>query len=135
AHDGLPRYRAADGITDRRSKHRGGTRLAGGGFHMHAETGHQLPGLHHHVEQVTDGGTLISADVRHTGLQQGLGNREDGLAAEHLAFAERQLTDFSSEGHFHGTTLRRRRSLATPSAYVRASVLTWAVRTFRRPDV
>src|SRR5262249_6541033 len=44
---------------------------------------------------------LIAADIAHAGLQQGLGHREDTLAAEGLALAERERLHLFLEGAFH----------------------------------
>src|SRR6516164_8652725 len=52
-------------------------------------------------EQVRHRRALIAADVTHAGLQQSLGHREDTLAAEGLALAERERLHLFLEGAFH----------------------------------
>src|SRR6266436_2399598 len=51
----------------------------------------------------------IAADVTHAGLQQSLSHREDALAAEGLALAERERLHLFLEGAFHASTLARGR--------------------------
>ena len=59
-----------------------------------AEFLQDLVGVGQHVHQVRDGRTLVAGHIAHAGLQQGLGDREDALAAELFARADAQLLDF-----------------------------------------
>jgi hypothetical protein len=68
---------------------------------VHAELVEIVLGLHHHVEQVRDRRALVSADVRHAGLEQRLGDREDAFAVEGLAVTEPKRLYFLGELAFH----------------------------------
>ena len=68
---------------------------------MDAELGHHILGVDQHVEQVRHRRALIAADIRHAGLQQRLGDREDAFAAEGLAFTQPQRLDLFLERTFH----------------------------------
>jgi hypothetical protein len=72
---------------------------------MHAELVEQVLRFDQHVDQMRDRRTLIAADIGHARLQDRLGNREDALAAEHLAIAQAQRTHFLGEGAFRIGTL------------------------------
>jgi len=68
---------------------------------MHAEIADDVLGIDQHVEQVGHRRALIAADIAYAGLQQGLGHREDALAAEGLTLAERERLHLFLEGAFH----------------------------------
>src|SRR5262249_11819835 len=68
---------------------------------MHAEIADDVLGIDQDVEQVRHRRALIAADLTHAGLQQRLGHREDALAAEGLALAERECLHLFLEGAFH----------------------------------
>src|SRR5262249_56711096 len=68
---------------------------------MHAEIADDVLGIDQNVEQVRPRRALIVADIAHAGLQQGLGHREDALAAEGFALAERERLHLFLEGAFH----------------------------------
>ena len=69
---------------------------------MDAEIGEQILGVDHDVEQVRNRRALIAADIAHAGLQQRLGDRQDALAVEGIAFAQPQRFHFLLERAFHG---------------------------------
>ena len=76
--------------------HRGGERRRGGGLgrrvlEMHAEVVEHVLGVGQHVHQMGDRRALIAADIGDAGLQQRLGDRENALAAEFLAFAKLEV--------------------------------------------
>ena len=52
---------------------------------MYAKLADQLAGLHHHIQQMGHRRALITADIRHTRLQQGLGNGQNALTMKFLA--------------------------------------------------
>src|SRR5262245_63544174 len=68
---------------------------------MHAEIADDVLGIDQNVEQVRHRRALIAADVAHAGLQQALGHREDALAVEGFALAERERLHLFLEGAFH----------------------------------
>ena len=90
ADDGFPGDRAAQRIVDGGAQHRGGGGLVGAGLQVHAELGHDVLGIHQHVEQMRHRRALVAADIAHAGLQQRLGDGEDALAMELGAVAEPQ---------------------------------------------
>ena len=61
---------------------------------MHAQLVHIGLGLHHHIEQVRDRGTLVAAHITHARLQQALGDGQDAFAVKDLAIAHAQGLDF-----------------------------------------
>ncbi len=67
---------------------------------MHAELVEQVLRFDQHVDQMRHRRALIAADIGHARLQDGLGDREDALAAEHLALAQAKGPDFLGEGPF-----------------------------------
>ncbi len=67
---------------------------------MDAEVVEHVLGVRQHVHQMRDGRTLVAADIGHAGLQQGLGDREDALAAKDLALAELQVFDLARKRSF-----------------------------------
>ena len=67
---------------------------------MHAQLLQNGVGVGEHVHQMGDRRALITRHVRHAGLQKGLGNCEDSLAAEFLAFTEIKLLNFFLEEPF-----------------------------------
>jgi hypothetical protein len=64
---------------------------------MNAQVVQVVTRLHHHVQQVRDGRTLVAAHIGHARLQQRLGHGQDALAMEGLAGAELQRLDFIVE--------------------------------------
>ena len=58
---------------------------------MNAELLEDVVGVGQDVHQVGDRGALVAGDVRHAGLQQGLGHGQDAFAAELLALAQAEL--------------------------------------------
>ncbi len=76
--------------------------LVGAGLQMHAKLGHDVLGVHQHVEQVGDRRALVAADVRDARLQQRLGDRQDAFAAEGLAVPQLERLHFLLERAFHG---------------------------------
>ena len=96
---GFPGDGATDRIHDRGRQRGGGGGFRGAGLEVHAEFLQDLVGVGQHVHQVRDGRTLVAGHIAHAGLQQGLGDREDALAAELFARADAQLLDFF-EGPF-----------------------------------
>src|SRR5439155_20657857 len=72
-------------------------------------------GVDQNVEQVRHRRALIAADVTHAGLQQSLGHREDALAAEGLALAERERLHLFLEGAFHRLYLGAREAISAPA--------------------
>ena len=101
ADDRFPGHRAAQRIVDRGAEHRRRRRLVGAGLQMHPEVADDVLRVDQHVEQVRDRRALIAADIAHPRLQQGLGHRQDALAAEGLAVAELERLHLFLEGAFH----------------------------------
>ena len=64
---------------------------------MHAQGVEVIARLHHDVEQVRHRRALVTADIGHAGLQQGLGDREDAFAAKDLVIAQFEQFNFSGE--------------------------------------
>ena len=64
---------------------------------MHAELAQYVLRVRQHVHQVGDRRALVAGDVADAGLQQRLGDGEDALAAEFLAFGEAQVLDLACE--------------------------------------
>ena len=84
---------------------------------MHAELVHDVARIVQHVHHVRHRRALVAADVGDAGLQQRLGDREDALAVEGLAFAELEQLDFLLERTFHAAARLvglRTNSLALP---------------------
>jgi len=80
-------------------EHRRGGRFRGARFKVNVEF-FQDPlglGIGEDVHQMRDRRALVAADVGNTGLQQGLGDGEDPLTVEIVAFAQAQLFDFFGE--------------------------------------
>jgi hypothetical protein len=100
----LPRDGAADRIVDGRAQERGGGRLAPRLLEVDAERlEDRLVRVRQHVDQVGDGRARIAPDVAHARLEKRLRDREDPLAAQNLATAERELLDVFREGELpHG---------------------------------
>ena len=117
ADDRFPGHRAAQGIIDRGAEHGGGGRLVRTGLQMHAEFGHDVLGVHQHVEQMRDRRALIAADVRDARLQQRLGDRENAFAVEGLAVAQPQRLHFLLERAFHQGL---RQMVGVPTIYIMA---------------
>ncbi len=67
---------------------------------MDAEVAHHVLGVGEHVHEMRDRRALIAGDVRHAGLQQGFGDRENAFAAKEFAGAEPQVLNFALEGPF-----------------------------------
>ena len=88
ADDRLPGDAAADRIVDRGAEQRRRRGLVGAGLEMDAELVQQVLGFDQHVDQMRDRRALVAADIGHARLQDGLGDREDALAAEDLALAQ-----------------------------------------------
>jgi hypothetical protein len=94
---GLEGDGAAQRVVDRGGQRGGGRGFAGTVLEVHAQVFQDVVRVGQHVHQVRDGRALITGHVRHPGLQQGLGHREDSLAAELLAGAQPELADFTAE--------------------------------------
>ena len=101
---------AANGIHDRGGERRRGRRLAGAGLEVHAEVGQDVLRVGQHVHQMRDRRALISRDVAHARLQQGLGDGEDALAVELLPVTEPEVLYLFREGSFGHGRLSRSRS-------------------------
>ena len=71
---------------------------------MDAEFGHDVFGVDQNVEQMRHRRALIAADIRHAGLQQRLGDRENAFAVEGVAVAEPQRLDFFFKRAFQRMT-------------------------------
>ncbi len=96
----LERHRAADRI-----HHGRGERRRGGGFgrrifEMHAEFVEHILGVGEHIHQMGNRRALITADIGNAGLQQRLGDRENALAAEFIAFAKFKILHFACKRPF-----------------------------------
>jgi hypothetical protein len=102
ADDRLPGDRAAQGIVDGGAEHGRGGGLVGAGLQVHAQLGHDVTGIHQHVEQVRHRRALVAAHIAHARLQQRLGDGEDAFAAELGALAQPQCRHFGLERAFHG---------------------------------
>ena len=83
---------------DRGGEHRGGGGLGCTVLEVDPQLAEDLLRVAEHVHEVRDGGALVSAHVRDTGLEQALGDREDAFAVELVTIAETQLLDLGSEG-------------------------------------
>ena len=97
---GFPGDRASKRIIDRSGKHRRGRRLACARLEMDSELEHQCVGVGEHVHQVRDRRSLVAADISDPGLKESLGDGENPLALEQLAFPEPELLDLLPEGAF-----------------------------------
>ncbi len=64
---------------------------------MHAELGQDVLRVRQHVHQMRDRRALVAGDIADAGLQQGLGDRENALAAKLLPGAEPQVLHFARE--------------------------------------
>ena len=73
---------------------------------MNAELVEHVLGVGQHIHQMRDRRALIAADIGHAGLQQRLGDGENSLAAEFLAFAEFEILHFACERAFRHESLR-----------------------------
>ena len=89
--------RAPDRIVDGGGQHGGGRSLAGVCFEMHAELAKNFLGVGEHVDQVRNRCARIAAYIADAAFQQGLGNRQNSLAAELLTRAYAQILDFLGE--------------------------------------
>ena len=80
-----------------------------------------------------DGRARIAPDIGHAGLEQGLGDGEDALAAEDLSVSQRELLDFGGKGPFHK---RRQHPSSTIKALNRGGEARGALQDERRrPDL
>jgi GAF domain-containing protein len=68
---------------------------------VHAQLGHDVIGIHQHVEQVRHRRALVAAHIAHARLQQRLGDGENAFAAELGAVAQPQCLHFGLERAFH----------------------------------
>ena len=96
----LEGHRAADRIHHRGGEHRRGGGLGRRVFEMHAEFVEHVLGVGEHVHQMGNRRALIAADIGDAGLQQRLGDRENALAAEFLAFAQLEILHFACKRPF-----------------------------------
>ena len=83
-------------------QHGSGGGLVGARLYMHAEFLHGGFGLHHHIQQVRHGCTLVTTHVGHTRLQQRLGDGQNALAMEGIPSTQAQRFNFFGECDFHG---------------------------------
>ena len=98
ADGGFPGHRAAQRVIDRGSQHGGRSRLTGGLLEVDAQFFQDLPGIGKNVDQVADGGSLVAADIGDTGLQQGLGYRENALPVQFVAVSQTEHLYLLCEG-------------------------------------
>ncbi len=91
---------AANRIHDGSRERRGGGGFRGGRLEMDAEIAHHVLGVGEHVHEMRDRRALIAGDVGHAGLKQGLGDRENALAAKDFAGSKSQVLNFALEGPF-----------------------------------
>src|ERR1700722_18865925 len=96
----LGRHRAADRIHHGRSERRRGGGLGRRIFEMHAEVVQHILGVGQYVHQMGNRRALITADIGNAGLQQRLGDRENALAAEFLAFTKFKILHFACKRSF-----------------------------------
>jgi hypothetical protein len=73
---------------------------------MNPEFFEDVVGVAEHIHQVRDRGALIASDVRHTRLQERLGDCQNAFAAKFLAGAELEFLDFFFERSFRHRLLR-----------------------------
>ncbi len=110
----LERHRAAQRIIHGGGERGGGGRFDGAVFEMDAEFVEDVVGVGQHVHQMRDRRALVAGHVRHPGLQQGLGDREDSLAAEFLTV--RPASSF-------WTSFLKNRSAIAPTPQVRVGAI------------
>ena len=84
----------------RSSQHCRSSRLRSISLVVHIELGQHVLGISQHVHQMRNWGTLVTPDITDAALQQGLGDREDPLAAELFSCPESQFLDFLFERAF-----------------------------------
>ena len=89
--------RAADRIVHRGGEHGRGRGLRRRVLEVHAEVVEHVLGVGQHVHQVGDRRSLVAADIGDAGLQQRLGDRENSLAAEFLAFAQLEVLNLAGK--------------------------------------
>src|SRR6185312_12408525 len=98
--------------------HGRGRGFRGAGLEVHAELGQDVLRIGEDVHQVRDRRPLVAADITYARLQQGLGDRQDALAAKLRAGAEPQRLDLFGERPLgHG-------SLSDPRAHTGTSAST-----------
>ncbi len=98
ADDGFPGDAAADRIVDRRAQQRCRRGLVGAGLEVDAQLVQEVLQFDQHIDQMRDRRALVAADIGDARLQDGLGDREDALAAEDLAIAQPERTHLLAEG-------------------------------------
>ena len=69
-------------------------------FEVNAEFLQDVPGICKDIHQVRNGRALVTGDIGHARLQQGLGDGEDAFAAKLVALAEAKLLHLMDEGTF-----------------------------------
>ena len=100
ADDGFPGDAAAHRIVDRGAQQRGRRGFVGAGLEMNAKLVQEVLQFDQHVDQMRDRRALVAADIGHARLQDGLGDREDALAAKDLALAQSKRPHLLGEGAF-----------------------------------
>ena len=109
------RDRAADRIHHGGGQRRGGGRLAGARFEMHAEIGENILCIRQHVHQMRDRRALVAGDVADAAFEQRLGDGEDAFAAKFLAGAQLEIFHLARKGAFcHARLLGRARNSERP---------------------
>lgn len=64
---------------------------------MHTELVHVVGRLHHHVEQMRHGRTLVTANIGNARLQQRFGNGQYPFTVKSLSLTQTKKLDFTLE--------------------------------------
>ena len=98
--NGFPSDRPTHRIVDRCSQHGGSSSLVHARLDVNTKTAHLILGFHEHIEKMANRCSLIAAHIRHTRLQQGLGDCDNALTLKHVAIRQFQALDFAFERDF-----------------------------------
>ena len=79
---------------NRRGQHSGSSSLRSVGLKTHTKLTQKILSIRENIHQVTDWGTLITADITDTILQKRFGYSQDAFAREHVAIPFAQVLNF-----------------------------------------
>ena len=94
---GFERDRTAQRIIDRSAEHGRGAGFGGIGLDVDAELIHDVACIVQHIHHVGHRCPLIAANIRHSGLQERLGDGENAFSMEDLALAKLEFLHFLLE--------------------------------------